>query len=230
MAEKNTEEKKTFADNVGGFLTKYRVFFLGVIVGLIVVAAAWGIISSVSTSSHEKGLDQLDTIIHTLSKAASAAGDEAGVATAREVALSQVLELAGKSKGNIVGLRANMAAAELYFSQGKWSEARDCWLEAATTKHAGYTAPICYYNAAVCSEELADVDAAIDYYNAALASQDCEFEPHILFSLGRLKEGKGDFAAASESYLSLKDKYPSDSWTSLAESRLIALRAEGKIQ
>jgi tetratricopeptide (TPR) repeat protein len=225
MAEKNTEEKKTFADNASGFLTKYRVLFIGVIVALIVVAIVWGIISSMTTSSHEKGLNQLDNIIHTLSKA-----DEASVDTAREVALPQVLELAEKNKGNIVGLRSSMAAAEIYFSQEKWSEARDCWLTAATTKNAGYTAPVCYYNAAVCSEELAEVDAAIDYYNAALASGDCEFESHILFSLGRLQEGKGDYVAASENYTTLKDQYPSDSWTNLAESRLIALKAEGKIQ
>lgn len=230
MTEKNTEEKKTLADTVGGVLTKYRVFFLCVIVGLIVVAVAWGIISYVSSSSHMKGLDQLDAIMHTLSKEASAANDEAGVDAAREVALPQVLELAAKNKGTIVGLRANMAAAELYFSQGKWSEARDCWLEAAATKDAGYTAPVCYYNAAVCSEELFDVDAAISYYEKVLSSGECEFEPHVLFSLGRLSEGKGDYVAASENYLSLKDQYPSDAWTNLAESRLIALRAEGKIQ
>ena len=79
MTEKNTEEKKTLADTVGGVLTKYRVFFLCVIVGLIVVAVAWGIISYVSSSSHMKGLDQLDAIMHTLSKEASAANDEAGI-------------------------------------------------------------------------------------------------------------------------------------------------------
>ena len=49
MAEKNTEEKKTFADNASGFLTKYRVLFIGVIVALIVVAIVWGIISSMTT-------------------------------------------------------------------------------------------------------------------------------------------------------------------------------------
>lgn len=225
MAEKNTEEKKTLADKASGFLTKYRVLFIGVIVALIVVAIVWGVFSSVTTSSHQKGLNQLDSIIYTLSKA-----DEASVDAARDVALPQVLELAEKNKGNIVGLRSSMAAAEIYFSQEKWSEARECWLAAATTKNAGYTAPVCYYNAAVCSEELAEIDAAIDYYKAALASGECEFEPHILFSLGRLQEGKGDYSAAEENYSSLKDKYPSDSWTNLAESRLIALKAEGKIQ
>ena len=128
MAEKNTEEKKPLADKVSGFLAKYRVLFIGVIVALIIVAIVWGVISSVTTSSHQKGLNQLDSIIYTLSKA-----DEASVDTARDVALPQVLELAEKNKGNIVGLRSSMAAAEIYFSQEKWGEARDCWLAAATT-------------------------------------------------------------------------------------------------
>lgn len=225
MAEKNTEEKKTLAEKVSNGLTKYRVLFIGLIVGLIVVAIIAGVISVITNSSHQKGLNQLDSIIYTLSKA-----DEASVTTAVDVALPQVLELAENNAGNIVGIRSNMAAAEIYFSQKKWSEARDCWLKAATSKNAGYTAAISYYNAAVCSEELADVDAAIDYYKAAIANEDCEFESHALFSLGRLYEGKADYTAAAENYTSLKDKYPSDSWTSLAESRLIALRIEGKIQ
>lgn len=225
MTEKNIEGRKTFSDSARGFLTRYRVLFIGVIVALIVVAVVWGAVSAMATASHQKGLNQLDGIIYTLSKA-----DEASVDAARDVALPQVLELAQKHKGNVVGLRASMAAAEIYFSQGKWAEARDCWLAAAATRKAGYTAPVCYYNAAVCSEELSDVDAAIDSYKAALAGGQCDFEPHVLFSLGRLLEGKGDFAAAAENYSSLKDSYPSDSWTNLAESRLIALRAEGKIQ
>lgn len=225
MAEKNTEEKKTLADKVSSGLTKYRVLFIGLIVGLIILAVIGGVVSAITTSSHEKGLNQLDSIIYTLSKA-----DEASLATARDVALPQVLELANNNAGNIVGIRSNMAAAEIYFSQEKWSEARDCWLKAATSKNAGYTAAISYYNAAVCSEELADVDAAIDYYKAAIANDECNFETHVLFSLGRLYEGKGDFTSAAENYSSLKDNYPTDSWTNLAESRLIALRLEGKVQ
>lgn len=225
MTEKNIEEKKTVSENVGGFLTKYRLVFLGLIVCLIVVAVIWGIFSSVSSSSHQKGLNQLDSIIYTLSKA-----EGESIATTKETSLPQILELAEKNKGNIVGLRANMAAAELYFSEEKWAEARSCWIAAAQSDKTAYTAPICYYNAAVCSEELGEPDAAIEYYQSALASETCEFKPHILFSLGRLYEGKEDFVAASENYLNLQNNYPSDSWTSVAESRLLALRVEGKIQ
>lgn len=225
MTEKNTDEKKTVSENVSGFLTKYRLVFLGLIICLIVVAVVWGIFSSVSSSSHQKGLNQLDSIIYNLSKA-----DEESVAAVKETSLPQILELAEKNKGNIVGLRANMAAAEIYFSEKKWSEARDSWLIAAQANEAVYTAPLCYYNAAVCSEELADLDAAIEYYGKALANDNCEFKPHILFSLGRVYEGKEDFTTASENYMELQNTYPSDSWTSIAESRLIALRVEGKIQ
>lgn len=225
MAERIEEERKGLADSVGGFLTRYRVLFIGGIVALIVVAVAWGILSSVSTASHRKGLNQLESIVYTLSKA-----EEDSIEAARETALSQILDLAAGNKGNIVGLRANMAAAEIYFSQKQWAEAKDCWLAAATVETDAYTAPLCYYNAAVCAEELADVEGAIACYESALASDSCDFKTHVLFSLGRLHEEGGDFAAASESYMELQNSYPSDSWTNLAESRLIALRAEGRIQ
>ena len=85
MAEKNTEEKKTLAEKVGNGLTKYRVLFIGLIVGLILVAIIGGVISTMTTSSHQKGLNQLDSIIYTLSKA-----DESSATVASDVALPQV--------------------------------------------------------------------------------------------------------------------------------------------
>ena len=156
--------------------------------------------------------------------------EEASLPAAKTEALEKITALADKNSSNIVGLRAQMAAADIYFSNENWSEARDAWLKAATIDEKAYTASVCYYNAAVCSEELNDTDSAITYYEKALAGEYCEFDTHILFSLGRLLESKSDFAGAAEKYNELKNSYPNDPWTDLAQSRLIALQSENKIQ
>lgn len=219
------EEKKTFGDKFSLFLTKNRVWILGIIITLIVVAVVLAVVKVVSTEAHQKGLTELDSIVYNLTKT-----EETSLPAAKTEALEKITALADKNSSNIVGLRAQMAAADIYFSNENWSEARDAWLKAAAIDGKAYTASVCYYNAAVCSEELNDTDSAITYYEKALAGEYCEFDTHILFSLGRLLESKSDFAGAAEKYNELKNSYPNDSWTDLAQSRLIALQSENKIQ
>ncbi|MBQ3799912.1 MAG: hypothetical protein II837_06405, partial [Treponema sp.] len=54
--------------------------------------------------------------------------------------------------------------------------------------------------------------------------------PHALFNLGRISEALSDFAKAKESYQKILDTYSGDEFTKLAHSRLIALRASGKLE
>ena len=49
---------------------------------------------------------------------------------------------------------------------------------------------------------------------------------HAEFSLGRVREAKGDTDGAIEAYRSLLGKNPDTSWGNLAKTRLIALGAE----
>jgi tetratricopeptide (TPR) repeat protein len=76
---------------------------------------------------------------------------------------------------------------------------------------------------------LGDTESAISQYEAAIGFNDFALKTHAIFSLGRINDESGNYVLASRQYQTLVDTYPSDSWTNLAQSRLIALRAEGKI-
>ena len=88
---------------------------------------------------------------------------------------------------------------------------------------------MCWYNAAVCYEELGDTASAITYFQKAADTVGFGLASRALFNIGRIKDTAGDYEGAVTVYQQLNDAYPSDSWASLAMSRIIALRAEGKV-
>lgn len=226
MAEKdNKTEKKTVGEKVAAFLIKYRVLFLSIIGICIVAAIVVGVVLTVSESYRKKALTDLDGILQPVVNAS-----ETDLTSVQDTAIPELLALAERNKSNIAGVRAYMALAEIYFNREQWADAMDAWVRAAAIDEKAYTAAVCYYNAAVCSEELGDVETAVLYYEKVLVNKECLFVPHVLFSLGRLAEESGDYASAGERYSTLVDTYSSDSWASLAKSRLIELSVEGKIQ
>ena len=87
-----------------------------------------------------------------------------------------------------------------------------------------------YYNSAVCYEELGNKDEAAANYKLAADNNDFVMRTHAMFSYGRLLEEKGDFTTAAAAYKELKDNFSDDTWAHLAESRLIALKNDGKIE
>lgn len=225
MTDNSKEQKKTASEKVAGVLAKYRFFFIGIIVACIVVSIVLGIVLTVMDSSKEKALSQLDKIVYSLTQASS---DE--LEAAQDKALPEILELAEGSGGKVVSVRANMVAAEIYFSRQQWQEACDAWLAAASKDEKAYTAAVCYFNAAVAYEEMGNNEEALVNYEKVLLDSECLFVPRALFSLGRINESLSDYETASVWYTKLVDEYPSDNWTTLAKSRLIELEVESKIQ
>ncbi|MDR3284281.1 MAG: tetratricopeptide repeat protein [Treponema sp.] len=222
-ASRSEGEKKSFSEAAGAFLGKYRIVILSAIGGLLVAALAIGIVNYVITQSHARGLEAVEEIAYTLENTEADKLDAAVTG-----ALSSLEEYAdGKS---VVAVRANLLKADLFFRDKKYEEARVAWIAASEAQKKAYTAPTGWYNAAVCSEELGDIESAAAYYEKAAAFENFALKTHTLFSLGRIKDASGDYTGAAAQYQKLQDAYPDDSWTSLAISRLIALRAEGKIQ
>jgi len=60
--------------------------------------------------------------------------------------------------------------------------------------------------------------------------KDFPLASHARFSEARTYETLGDYKKASEAYTKLTANALGDAWTNLAETRLIALKAEGKIE
>ncbi|MDE7141245.1 MAG: hypothetical protein K2O09_10935 [Treponemataceae bacterium] len=224
MAENTVQ--KTSAEKINAFLTRNRKVILTVcafVAAAVIVGAVCVVVSARQT---EKGLAKLDAIAYALMQnAAELAGDD--LASRQETALSALAALTGK--GGIVGTRANMLAADLYFQRKDYESAKDAWLKAAGAKKNAYTAPICRFNAAAAAENAGDLDTALDCYQKAADAAGFLLADHALFSVGRVYEAKQDFAAAAEAYRRLNDASPDSDWASLAKTRLIALKASGSI-
>ncbi len=226
MAEKFNKEETT-AEKLDSFLTRNRAPLLTcalvAIVSVVVVLA----VVVIGGKSTEKGLTQVDSIYYTLTKdGASLEGD--ALTARQDAALEQLAGLTGK--GGIVGVRANMLVADLYYQKKQYAEAKDAYLKAASAKKNAYTAPLAYFNAATCFENLGDLDGALANYKLASEAKGFLLVDHALFSLGRLNEAKQDFKAAQDAYSKLTDTHPDSEWADLAKSRLIALKAAGNIE
>ncbi len=233
------------------FFIRYRFAFLLTVVMLFVAAIGIGCVTVILNTSHKKRLAEIDAISFKLTSAlnrsssvadnvdsddsknplggaAKNEADEKAKSDMRSIALGELEPFA--SAKNIVGTRGNMLKAELFFQNKQWAEARDAWLLAASIQPKAYTARLAWYNAAVCCEELGDTDGALSYYAKAANDESFLLKTHAIANMGRIKDESGDYEGAALHYAQLANRYPDDLWAELAQSRLIALRAEKRIQ
>ena len=225
MAEKFKQEEST-ADKLDSFLVRNRSLLLTIALVVLVAIIGIALFVVLSGKATEKGLEQIDTVYYTLTKDADSL--EGDVLAARQnAALDQLASLTGK--GGIVGVRANMIAADLQFQKKDFEAAKASYLKVASAKKNAYTAPLAYFNVAACCENLNDLDGALEYYTKAAETEDFLLADHALFSVGRVQEAKKDYKAAADAYNKLNDVRPDGDWAELAKSRLIELKANGSI-
>lgn len=199
-----------------------------IVAGVFVVALIFVIVvTTIQSKANAKAIELIDTVTYSLTKNAEELTGDALTARQNE-ALESISVLSGK-KG-IAGIRSNMLIADIKFAQEKYDESADAWLKAAAANSNAYTAPLCYYNAAVCFENLDKTDDAFVYYSKAADFEDFILVDHALFNVGRVNEAKADYAAAKAAYDKIYELRPASSWAFLGKSRLIAMKAEGKIQ
>ena len=225
------KEKKSADKKVEGFLTRHRTLVIGLLAAAVVAVIAIVVIQVVMENATKKNLAAIDSIEFALTnpKALPEGYSASDVASLQQTALDGLKPYLSKS--GITGLRANMLAADVAFQQKNYAEALSYYLDAAKLSKKSYTAPLCWFNAGVCAEELGNTSDALTYYQNAV-DYDGEFllVAHALFSLGRVKESLSDYAGAKEVYQKLVDSHEGDTWTNLAQSRLIALKAQGLIE
>lgn len=221
------KKDENFAEKLNDRLLKARKPLITLLIALIVVIVGLVTFVLVTEGTTKKALAQLDEIYFALTTDVASVSEE-DLAAREAQGLESLKALAAKS--GAVGSRANLLVAEIQFQKKDFAAAREAWLLAANAKKNAYTAPLSYFNAAVCSESLGDLDAAVQYYTAASDSKDFLLVDHALFSLGRVNEAKGDFEAAKAAYEKLTAAASGSSWTNLAKTRLLALQIAGSIQ
>lgn len=222
------EEKKTASEKFNAWLVKYRFVLIGVIGAIILCAVVIGVIIAVDESNREKGFAALDAIETSYTEMLAeddldADGRAEKVATFRD-------ELAGLTKKGAVGSRAYMLLADIEFNEKNYDAAINAWIAASEANPKAYTSALSLYNAAVCYEELGDIDSAISYLKMTVESDDFPLKSRALFNAGRLEEGRGNYEEAVDWYTQVNDDFAGDSWANFAMSRIITLEAEGKVK
>lgn len=222
----NKESDVTAGSKVTSFLNKNKILFVILLACLCVALIAFIIISKISASSKEKSLSRIDEISFALTDGSASLSD--GELEERQLdALDSLSDLTGK--GGIVGARANMLCAELSYQLQKYEDSVNYWKAVADKSKKNYLHSIAMYNLGAMYEQLSQKENAAESYKAAYEDKNCLFAAHAGFSYARVLESLGKYGDAAEVYQKLNDDSPSDSWAKLAKTRIIALRAEKKI-
>lgn len=222
------DEKKTASNVLADWIAKYRFILIGVVCAIVVVAVVIGVATTVKNKKAVKGFGELDSLYYQLTVVQGKADVSEDEVAAKEAETIDAVYKIATSNSGAVASRAYLLAAELEFKNAEYAKARDAYNNAASANEKAYTAPLAWYNAAICSEELGDVDAAIANIEKACARDDFGTAPRAMFNAGRMEEQRGNYAAAKEWYNRVNDEFVADYWANLAKSRLISLAAEGK--
>lgn len=219
-------KKATANVKIENFIIKNRKIFVCAVAVLVVAAAVVCTVFAISDSNKKKDLASIDSIEY--SYVAKSGGIEDDEIASRQAKAEETLA-PYLSKKNVAGVRANMLYADIAFAKKDFIKALDCYLKAANASKKAYTYAECMYNAAVCAEELSKNDDAVAYYKSAADVKDFYLASHALFNAARVSELSENYSNAAELYQKTVDSYSGYEWANLSESRLIDLKAKGKI-
>jgi tetratricopeptide (TPR) repeat protein len=212
------------------FIQKNRKSLIVVLIcAVAVLAVVSGIVAYVDYSS-KKAISVVEELSAEYGELAAVADEAARDAKTAELT-EKALAASTDGMGSYAKSRAFALLGTIYADKGNWAESEKAWLSSFDTAPKSYLAPVALYNAAVAAEERGDGEKAIELY-AKCADGYKETFPmasRAYFAIGRLSEAKKDFDAAKKAYKTIVDTWPSDGWSKLANSRMIAISAaEGK--
>ncbi|MDR1218064.1 MAG: tetratricopeptide repeat protein [Treponema sp.] len=217
-------EKKDGEDAIqklSDFIQRNRSAFLVFLILVVVALVGFIATTSVMSSLNAKAMSQVEALgqrYETLRFDIADASKDADVQTL----LNDLAAFASAHKGYI-SARAHLIAASIYSDKKNWTEAEKAWSAVAVAAKGAYLEPVAMYNQAVALEEQNNAQAAIELFTKAAAFAEFPGASRAQFNIGRLREGVNKDEAI-EAYRSLLSKWPNDDvWTSLAQSRIIAL-------
>ena len=214
------KQKENPQEHIEKSLKKNKSWILGVIAAVVVVVAVVSIVIVSSEKTTEKRLSAVADIEYNYVNKSDKLSEEE-----IEARKADTLEALSKyvKKGGVVGVRANLLAADIYFSSNDYENAKACYEKAGKAKKNAYTSGVAYFNAGTCCDLLNQFEnAAVDYEKSAEYKDNLNVT-HALFSEGKSYELAGMNDKALEAYNKLCDSYPNDEWAKLAQSRIIAL-------
>lgn len=219
----NGAERATLSQKLNDFIMKFRLVFIAVLIAFVVFFAGILTYTTITEKRATGAYEKTEKLVKDW-EIAKGASDLSGLSAKEDEIIQGLLAVAKSNKSSFAGARANMSIAEIYFSRKDWKNAEDYYLAAAKADTKAYTQGICLYNAAVCSDEQGNEDAAIELFNKTISLEDFALKSRAYFNIGRIEEQRSHAEAAITAYQKLAEQFPDDEWTKLAKSRIIALQ------
>ena len=210
-------------DKISGFISRKAKILIAVLAVAIIGVTAFAIYTHVKNANKVAGLESVSIIQNDLYEGYSTLSKE-DQAARREQAISQLGEYTSKSA--VVGVRANMLAAEISLMGDDQAAAASYYAQACDKDSSSYTYGLCAFNAAVCYENAGESEKALEYYSKSANDSNSILKSHAKFSVGRLYESQNKIEDAVNAYSSLYNdmvENVTDEWVLLAKSRLLAL-------
>lgn len=215
-------------DSIGNFIFRNRTVLITVVCLILAGLVGFMIFEKVSASVVSKALGQIDKAEFALEKDSLELSD-AELMTRYDDTLKSVEPY--ESKGGIVGARALLLKAEIYFRKHDFEKAAGFYTDAAKKVKRTYLEPVCYFNAAAAYEELNDTAKALEYYEFAANHKEFPDPTRALFEIGRIKESSMDYTGAKEAYEKITAQGNAQNpWENLAKSRILSMQIDGKIE
>lgn len=219
------ETKLTVAEKAAVLLKENKKYFIMAGVAFVLILAVVGVLEYTSSQKEEKSILMAEDIDSGLMDYLTAAEDD------KSAEKEALLVIINKAKAEYPGLYAEMRAlnteALIFADEENWSDAAAGFTAVAESFADSYLAPVALINASAMKEEEGDNAAATALLEKVLADyKDISADiPEVLFNLGRLSESMSETQKAIEYYDMINNDYSSSSWTNLAKSRIIALKA-----
>ena len=225
FARKNRDDDSS--KKIEGFISKNRKVILTLAVLVIAAAVAVTAVVLVKNSAQNKKLAEIDAIEFAYTAKSNDLTDEEAVTRADEAlkALESYTDLTG-----VAGVRANLLAASILNEKKDYEKAASFYEAAALADEQAYTAGIAYFNAASACEETGNEKKAVELYKKASEAPFFPAAVHAMFSAARVSESVSSYDEAAALYQKIVDEYAGSTLASLSQTRLIALKAEGKIE
>lgn len=221
------EVKTTAGTKTANFLEKNKKGLTVVLCAAIIILIAYIVFTGVSSGAKAKNLQKIDEISYALTNGSSSLSEDE--LNSRRVKAIDELTVFLK-KGGVVGVRANLLAAEIAYQKNEKQEAVSYWNAAANADKKAYTAPLAWANMGAAYEDLNQLDDAAASYKKAWEAKNFVMRAHAAFNYGRVLESQEKYADAKAAYEALNDQLPDDSFAKLAKTRLLQLKIDGKIE
>jgi len=218
-------EVVSFNAKLNDFLKKYSIVFvviLGIAILAVVALSVYSFISSENIKQNAIIREEVKTAYDLYTSEA----DTAKKAELEKTLFSTIDAAVLKFPNGNASERSLFIKAEILFTEKKFAEAYDVYIQIAKIDPKGQIAPLALNSAAVCAEEANNLENAIATYTKIAADYEKKAPgvAHAWFSIGRLNEEKKENAAALKAYEKLVELYPLDNWTKLAKARIIVLK------